>query len=68
MLAYLVSILSVFGDVATIGMNTIVVTIDRPILTNISNRIFALGGKRVGRNSATQFYKCCGVDIRINFN
>ena len=67
MLSYIISILSVFGNTAITGMNTVVVTIDRNICNNVVNRLFSLGGRRVGGNSSMQLFKVYGVDVKITY-
>ena len=67
MMTYIISILSVFGNTSVIGMNTVIVTIDRNIYNNVVNRLFSLGGKRIGGNSSMQLFKVYGVDIKITY-
>lgn len=68
MLTYISSVLSVFGNVSILGMNCIMVVIDRTIYNNVCNRLFSLGGRRVGGNSSIQIFKVYGVDVKIAFN
>ena len=68
MISYILSVLTAFGATSIIGMDTIVIVIDRGVYNNVVNRLFSLGGKRIGGNSVMQLFLVCGVNVKVIFN